>query len=175
MQKEGRHAGGYAFPFCHIAVLSNINRSQIEREAPELTLLFPPGTTITRDELATWETLEPQALLARLKACFDPWWAFPKLTPAQIDIFRSVIHPEVVIRASETDLTVLDLRQERNARALGDGHRIVYGVAGSGKTVLLIARAKLLAEDPEKRILILCYNRLLAQHLEAVLAGQSPA
>ena len=24
MQKEGRHAGGYAFPFCHIVVLSNI-------------------------------------------------------------------------------------------------------------------------------------------------------
>src|SRR4029453_18832745 len=74
MQKEGRHAGGYAFPFCHIAVLSNINRSQIEREAQELALLFPPGTAITRDELATWEALEPQALLARLKACFDPWW-----------------------------------------------------------------------------------------------------
>ena len=132
-------------------MLSNINRSRIEREAQELTLLFPSGTTITRDELASWETLEPQALLARLKACFDPWWAFPKLTPAQIDIFRSVIHPEVVIRASETDLAVLDLRLERNARALGDGHRIVYGVAGSGKTVLLIARAKLLAEDQEKR------------------------
>src|SRR5262245_65572600 len=52
----------------------------------------------------------------------------------------------------------------------GDGHRIVYGVAGSGKTVLLIARAKLLAEAPEKRILILCYNRLLAQHLALALA-----
>jgi hypothetical protein len=61
-----RHAGGYAFPFCHIAVLSNINRSQIEREAQELTLLFPSGTTITRDELAIWDALEPQALLARL-------------------------------------------------------------------------------------------------------------
>jgi hypothetical protein len=59
MQKEGRHAGGDAFPFCHIAVLSNINRSQIEREAQELTLLFPPGTTITRGELATWDALEP--------------------------------------------------------------------------------------------------------------------
>ena len=64
MQTEGRHAGGYAFPFCHIAVLSNINRSQIEREAQELTLLFPSGTTITCDELATWDALEPQALLA---------------------------------------------------------------------------------------------------------------
>ena len=34
-----------------------------------------------------------------------------------------------------------------------------------------IARAKLLAEDPEKRILVLCYNRLLAQHLAVALAG----
>src|SRR5262245_22153730 len=110
-----------------------LNRSQIEREAPELALLLPPGTTITRDELAAWDALEPQALLASLKACFDPWWAFPKLAPAQIDIFRSVIHPEVVIRASETDLAVLDLRQERNARALGDGHRVVYGVAASAR------------------------------------------
>jgi Nuclease-related domain len=72
MQREGRHAGGYAFPFCHIAVLSNINRSQIEREAQELTLLFPSGTTITRDELATWDALDAEALLARLKTCFDP-------------------------------------------------------------------------------------------------------
>jgi hypothetical protein len=24
MQKDGRHAGCYAFPFCHVAVLSNI-------------------------------------------------------------------------------------------------------------------------------------------------------
>ncbi len=73
MQQEGRHAGGFAFPFSHIAVLSNINRSQIEREAPEPTRIFPAGTTITRDELATWDALEPQALQARPKACFDPF------------------------------------------------------------------------------------------------------
>ena len=66
---------------------------------------------------------------------------------------------------------MLDLRQERNARAIGNGHRIVYGVAGSGKTVLLIARAKILAEVPEKRILVLCYNRLLAQQLATALSG----
>jgi superfamily I DNA/RNA helicase len=133
--------------------------------------LFPAGVTITRDELERWEELAPDALQARLKAGFDPWWSFPKLTAKQVDILRSVIHPEVIIRASETDLAVLDLRQERNARALGNGHRIVYGVAGSGKTVLLIARAKLLAEEPERRILVLCYNRLLAQYLENALSA----
>jgi hypothetical protein len=171
MRQDGRFSGRYVFPFCHIAVLSNINRSQIEREAPDLTRLFPPNSTITRDELANWLELEPQALLATLKAYFDPWWPFPKMTAEQVDILRSVIHPEVVIRASDTELAVLDLRQERNARTIGDGHRVVYGVAGSGKTVLLIARAKLLAQDPEKRILLLCYNRLLAQHLATALSG----
>lgn len=170
MQDGGRYSGGFAFPFCHITVLNNINRSQIEREAPELTRLFPPGVTITRDEIAGWEQADPVALLATLKACFDPWWPFTPMTPTQVDIMRSVLHPEVVIRASETELAVLDLRQERNARAIGTGHRIVYGVAGSGKTLLLIARAKLLAEDPAKRILVLCYNRLLAQHIRTALA-----
>jgi hypothetical protein len=40
-----------------------------------------------------------------------------------------------------------------------------WRLAELGGVVLLIARAKLLVEDPKKRILILCYNRLLAQHL----------
>jgi len=37
---------------------SIINRSQIEQEAQELTRLFPPGTTVSRDELAAWDALE---------------------------------------------------------------------------------------------------------------------
>jgi hypothetical protein len=175
MQDGGRYSGRYGFPFCHVAVLSNINRSQIEAEAPELTRLFPPYVTVTRDELARWDELDAPTLLATLKACFDPWWPFPKMTAEQVDILRSVIHPEVIIRSTETDLAVLDLRQERNARAIGSGHRIVYGVAGSGKTVLLIARAKLLAGDPKNRILLLCYNRLLAQYLRGALTDYPAA
>jgi hypothetical protein len=103
MRAEGRYAGSYAFPFCHIAVLSSINRSQIEREAPELSRLFPPGMTITRDELATWDALEPQAS-HKAQGLLRSVVPFPKLTPAQIDVFRCIIHPEVVIRANETDL-----------------------------------------------------------------------
>jgi hypothetical protein len=172
MAKDGAYANRYAFPFCHIAVLSNINRTQIERETPELARIFPPGVTVTRDELAEWEELDAAGLMIRLKSCFDPWWPFPKMTPAQVDIFRSIIHPEVVIRCNGTDMAVLDLRQERNARMLDSGHRLVYGVAGSGKTVLLVARAKLLAEEKEKRILLLCYNRLLAAYLAETMAGR---
>ena len=68
---------------------------------------------------------------------------------------------------------MLDLRQERNARSLGEGHRLVYGVAGSGKTVILIARARLVAQDPDKQVLILCFNRALAEYFQRLFV-QTP-
>src|SRR5262249_8252533 len=65
---------------------------------------------------------------------------------------------------------VLDLRQERNARSIGEGHRIIYGVAGSGKTVILVARARLVAEDLRRRVLVLCYNVTLAEYFQRLFA-----
>jgi len=127
-----------------------------------------------RDEL---EALSPAETIDRLKSGCDPWWPFGCLSERQISALRSVIHPEIVISPpvqaaapEQSSLKVLDLRQERNARSLGDGHRIVYGVAGSGKTVILIARARLVAEHPEKRALILCFNRALADCFQRLFA-----
>jgi len=134
--------------------------------------VFPPADTVARDELAAWEELSGEELAEKLRGYFDPWWPFPALTAGQVEVLRGVIHPEIVIGRTETDLIILDLRQERNAALIGDGHRIIYGVAGSGKTVLLIARAKMLAEEPAKRVLLLCYNRLLASHLAASMDGR---
>ncbi len=66
----------------------------------------------------------------------------------------------------EDVIKLLDQEQEKMARRLGDGHRLVFGVAGSGKTVLLIARARNLAlKHPDWKILILCYNKLLKKQL----------
>ncbi len=66
----------------------------------------------------------------------------------------------------EDRIKLLDLEQEKLARKLGPGHRLVFGVAGSGKTVLLIARARILAlRHPDWKILILCYNKLLKNYL----------
>jgi excinuclease UvrABC helicase subunit UvrB len=52
----------------------------------------------------------------------------------------------------------------------GLGHHVVFGVAGSGKTVLLLARARLIAgRDPAKKVLVLSYNKALADLLAAQL------
>jgi len=70
-------------------------------------------------------------------------------------------------------IKLLDNEQESLARKMGEGHRLIFGVAGSGKTVLLIARARILAKrHPNWRILILCYNKRLKMLLFHLLNPQ---
>jgi UvrD-like helicase C-terminal domain/Nuclease-related domain/AAA domain len=178
LNSGAQREGAFIFPFGHIAVLSNITREQLDDPARPLAPIFSQRNVITRDELMAWTELDAKALRAGLVKRFDPYWPIPKMTQEQIDVLRSVIHPEVKLSASivpevepQAGLKVLDYRQERNARSIGDGHRVIYGVAGSGKTVLLISRAKMLSEDPEKRVLVLCFNKVLARYLKATLLG----
>jgi Nuclease-related domain/UvrD-like helicase C-terminal domain len=105
------------------------------------------------------------------------------LTSDQVQTVRGVIHPESVVRISPATsksvpegwtlpknakvLEVLTAEQEQQARAIGPGNRIFFGVAGSGKTILLLARAKrLAANDPDAKILVLCYNNTLLSYLK---------
>jgi hypothetical protein len=178
LRSEGNHAGQLIFPFGHLVVLNNIRREQLDSLG--LTQLFPASKVMTRDEFDQLAGGATEALLGALKRFFDPWWSFPALTESQISTLRAIIHPEIIISKAPSGgeecretLKTLDLRQERLERKIGDGHRIVYGVAGSGKTVILIARARLLATDKSKQILLLCYNRPLAEHIQGLFAKQN--
>ena len=110
------------------------------------------------------------------------------LTNDQVQTVRGVLHPESVIRKRAATaasvptgwplpkgsqvLEVLTAEQEQQARAIGPGHRIFFGVAGSGKTILLLARAKWLASiHPHARLLLLCYNNTLLSFLRHGLQG----
>jgi superfamily I DNA and RNA helicase len=66
-------------------------------------------------------------------------------------------------------LHVMDLEQEKLARRLGAGHRVIHGVAGSGKTMILGYRCLHLARELNKPILVLCYNVALAARLRAYI------
>ena len=132
-----------------------------------------------------------------LKKFFGPFTG-KKFDQKMIDVLKGAIHKEIIISDNSEDIKdstndqqtkekedptfkqvsenkeytikVLDLKQESNVRKIGAGHRVVYGVAGAGKTILLIARAKLLAqENPKEKILVLCYNVCLANYLRKIL------
>ena len=139
---------------------------------PSLEEALEPGRVMTADDLA------PQALLPRLRALLpDKAKRLAPLGPAEVDEIRAVLYPEIRIGWGSSDaeiLRVMDREQERLGRSLGDGHRLLRGVAGSGKTITLICRARhLRAMHPDWRVLVVCFNRVLAEWLRDAL-GDDP-
>lgn len=136
---------------------------------------------ICKDEML--ESAEPEAFQQRL------WQMFPHtfgemISLPQLERVRWIMFPEVRVSTQgalfaegQDDLPdimrVMDLQQEQLARSLGEGHRVIHGVAGSGKTMILGYRAEHLAKLPSsKPVLVLCYNKPLAQKLEATIASK---
>jgi len=98
-----------------------------------------------------------------------------------ISRIRSLFFPEIKIKPVQTKLwnfsrkkdttnpfrATLDGEQEKFARQIPYGHYMITGVPGSGKTVILLARAiHLVKEKPSWNIRILTYNKSLANQLE---------
>jgi hypothetical protein len=170
--------GKFNFAFAHLAILTGISRADLIENG--LNGLFHPGTTLCSDE---WEAVRaegPDAMRVALKAACDPDIPRRSLTADQAKVLRGIIHPTVrldkpspnLAPGAPADLRLLDFEQERSARDMRSGHRVIYGVAGSGKTVILMARARFLAEeDKNRRILLLCYNRPLEQYFSREFAG----
>ncbi|WP_447737953.1 3'-5' exonuclease [Rhodanobacter soli] len=178
-----RYAGKLIMPWGWGVVLANITRKQFDEGA--LGEILPEHLVICRDEL--YETVEAEAFQERL------WAMFPQVYPValtlpQIDRVRWHLFPELRVEAGSgqfglfgpTDaavrpleipdlVKVMDAQQEQLARSLGGEHRVIHGVAGSGKTMILGFRAMQLAREMGKPILVLCYNKTLAARLEQLI------
>ena len=178
-----RHAGKLIMPWGWGVVLANITRKQFDEGG--LGEVLPEHLVICRDEL--YETVDAEAFQQRL------WAMFPQVYPValtlpQIDRVRWHLFPELRVEAGSgqfglfgpTDaavrpleipdlVKVMDSQQEQLARSIGSEHRIIHGVAGSGKTMILGFRAMQLAREMSKPILVLCYNKTLAARLEQLI------
>lgn len=179
LHQSGPHRGKLNFPVTHLVTLSNITRSQLEDPDRCLLPIFDQRNVITRDEMEQWQTLSEAELRQTFRGFFAHLWKIVRMTDEEVKAVRAIIHPEIAfeeafsmqslldsprpIHDQMEVLRALDVRQEETARSVGEGHRVLYGVAGSGKTVILLTRARLLAErKPEAKILIVCYNRELS-------------
>jgi len=102
-------------------------------------------------------------LLQKLKEHFNPWWENNKLSINELDLLRGTLYPEITAVRKDINgqeqIIVLDEFQEQIAKKIGGGHKIIRGVAGSGKSLVLCSKARLLLEEhPDWKILITCYN-----------------
>ena len=178
-QADGKYQGKLRFPWGFGAVMCNWQRSRINDATREIyESCFPPHLTWYKEDILEG-VLSRREFLAKLHGMLP--YKFPvNLSDEECRRVRAHIYPEHIVNTQgelfkadpdrvET-IKIMDQAQERLARELGDGHRVIHGVAGSGKTIILQYRARrLAAENPGKPILIICYNIMLASLLKARL------
>ena len=189
IHKEGRFKGKLLMPYGFGVVLSGITREEFSRT--DLCEVLPEHQVICRDEFQ--ENVDPEEFQKRLWDMFNVHFS-RVLTLPQIDRVRWHLFPELRINASaQSDLLdqrldkesndielpdiiqIMDYRQEKLARSLGSGHRVIHGVAGSGKTMILGFRCLYLAQLLHKPILVLCYNITLAAQLKCLMRAKGVA
>ncbi|MDM0113135.1 3'-5' exonuclease [Variovorax sp. J22R133] len=192
----GSFKGKLLFPWGWGTALTGLKRSDLTD--PEFDEMFPPNRTLLRDDLE--EEVDTATFTERLWGMFQ--MTFPHtLTLPQRDRIRWHLFPELRMDAFQASLDfdaapdggagsapstlrvpdllqVMDMQQEREARGMGAGHRVIHGVAGSGKTMILVFRAQHLAEAAVavgKPVLVLCFNRGLAGRIESLLGQRGIA
>jgi hypothetical protein len=182
---SARYRGKICFPYAYAAVLTNITRSQLEEVlTPEQQdLVLPSRLVICKDEMT--ESVPADLFQERMWGMFHYRFGQP-LTLPQIERVRWHLFPQIRITSVQQDffstpavaeeneavpeiVRVMDLAQEQLARNLGSGHRVIHGVAGSGKTLILGYRCLHMAGMLNKPILVLCFNITLAARLRSFI------
>lgn len=186
IQTNERYKGQFCAPYGHGVYLSNITRKNLDKYFSDSDI-FPSDIVICKDEIT--EFMSSEEISLRLFTIIKH--SFPgKMSKKQIDRIRWHLYPEVRITHTQNKIKptaneeytlktpniikIMDTQQELLARSLGEGHRVIHGVAGSGKTLILLYRCLHLAMNSElnKPILVVCYNIILAQKLKSLINSQ---
>lgn len=182
VHEVGHFQNHLCFPWGYGVVLANISRKAFE--STDLGEVIDGARVICQDEM--FESTDPEQIQQRLWNMFTVKFKTVLSLP-QIDRIRWHLFPEIRIRSEQLLLIeepskpqsvadtlpdllkVMDLQQEQLARNLGEGHRVIHGVAGSGKTLILGYRCERLAPALQKPVLVLCYNVALAAKLQSAI------
>lgn len=180
-QKSGAYQGNVKFPITSCVIYTELKQEDAHHIGLTLPLISSAHKTIFKDDLRL--VAENKTFKNKLIQCFnDVAFPFEALTYAEEKFLRYMIFPEIRVNqftqdalfsAEPQDVKALDLSQESIAKNVGDGHRILKGVAGSGKTLVLACRAKYLKTIyPDYKILVVCYNNSLCNHLKQMFADE---
>lgn len=171
-QNTGLYKGKLNIAWAYGVVFTNITRQQLTSLSDERIVesIFPRALTICQDEMT--ESVSSPDFCSKISGLFTTRFR-PIVTPAIRDILRQHLFPEITIKSKRKNnqvCRVMDLQQEVLARNLGEGHRVIHGVAGSGKTLILLYRCLYLSETSTRPVLVLCFNIILANYIRECIA-----
>ncbi|MEO1446039.1 MAG: 3'-5' exonuclease, partial [Cyanobacteria bacterium J06635_11] len=185
VQATDEYKGKLICPYAYGVVLPNISRRMFDSQ-PALAQVIEPHLVICKDEML--ERVDAGDFQERLWS-MSHYYFGTTLDPEQIDRIRWHLYPDMRLSTKQLSffdeepantlgsaipqmVKIMDLQQEQLARNLGGGHRVVHGVAGSGKTLILAYRCQHLAQANQS-VLVLCFNVALAAKLRSLIVDES--
>ena len=179
---EGRD---FKIPVGRIVVFPNIKKAAYCNKG--FQWLIPEERVMFLDDLEPADRVvsEPsyKDFRERISGFFP--FRFKGFAQEEIDLLKGILEPvtriELPARQGESrdrfqsDVKDLDESQARLALRLGQGHQIIKGPPGSGKTLILIQRcAYLYKYHPKvKRVLFVCYNIALVSYIRQLLSNKA--
>ncbi|HFO9260023.1 TPA: 3'-5' exonuclease [Escherichia coli] len=171
-QNYGQYKGRLNLAWAYGVVFTRITRQQLKALAGNdenaVERIFPSAQTICQDDMT--QSVLPDIFRQKIAGMFTMGFR-TRVTPQVRDILRAHLFPEMTVR-QHSQIKIMDIQQEILARNIGDGHRVIHGVAGSGKTMILLFRCLYLAETTPGKILVLCYNITLASYLRECIESR---
>jgi len=186
---SGQNKGKSILPVGHVVVFANIPRktAQADLYVPHLD----PQTTLFKEDLSNdgpYLANSKEGLkifLEFARRALQVTFPAPPLSGPQNEALKKRVFSDSVIKMADPTQrrqtrkvgeVAMDHLQEKYAREIGPGSRLLKGVAGSGKTLVLLQRAIYKARyDPSaKRILFTCYNLSLANHVRDMVGHNVP-
>ncbi|MCZ2121100.1 MAG: UvrD-helicase domain-containing protein [Anaerolineales bacterium] len=173
-----------------VVVFPNIHSKKLERDSRDESIrqlhwigqeMIQTGATQQLEELFNGESLTA-TMLEQLRYAFTPEVVIPKeLTVRPTDIGRHSAGLEGYLLDALQEAAVkndLELPSDRKAISKDFHLGIINGVAGSGKTLILLYRLRLLHSlFPNHKFLILTHNRPLIRDIQSkykLLTGDMP-
>lgn len=180
---EGKYQFKLKFPYGYGVVFTRLHEEQLLKN--KVYEVIDPHFILSRDQIdPDNDHFDPEILIEKLFDMFHvPFKLNTPLSSDELERIRYHLYKEIRVGAdvepvpyqeklllSFRNIKTMDLHQENLAKQIGDKHRLIRGVAGSGKTLILATRAKMLAEQhPNWKILILCYNVALKQNIKQMI------
>ncbi len=172
------------FPIVPIVIFPNVNKGTLDTISTELAkdsgIHFLGKQQLTADKLAGFliqhapEELEnPQ--LEQLRSCFSPENIVPnRFSPLSVNRshLEATLTPQLLDMDQEwcmkNNLYLPEETKDLVEEELSSSSQLVTGVAGSGKSLVLLYRALLNAQlNPDAKVLILTHNRPINHELQA--------
>ncbi|WP_053372640.1 3'-5' exonuclease [Paenibacillus sp. FJAT-27812] len=186
VEQEGKFKGQLKFPHGFGAAFTRMKQKDFIEYSLYDVIAQP--FVLSRDEIDPEDgSFTADSLIEKIHGMFTAFSRKPYiLSQEDIRAIRHHLIPEARLSAefrqpgeqkhqeqfvlSLHNMKTLDLHQENMAEHLGDRHRLIRGVAGSGKTLVLASRAKHLANHhPDWKILVICSSIALSQNLRRTI------